>query len=82
MSETISLVATVLGVISIIASALLWLRTAYRKEYASERAIAHVRIDIQTLSGEIVRLEETIERLEREMIRQGLVLTPHRGTDS
>lgn len=74
MPQVISLVATILGIVSIIASALLWLRTAYRKEYAAERALAHLRIDIQTLSGEIANLEETIERLEREMIRQGLTL--------
>lgn len=82
MNETVSLAATILGIVSIICSALLWLRTAYRKEYASERALSHIRIDIQTLSREIVKLEETIERLEREMIRQGLTLDPRIGTDS
>lgn len=74
MPQLISLIATISGIVSVAASALLWLRTAYRKEYASERALQHIRIDIQTLSGEIARLEETIERLEREMIRQGLTL--------
>ncbi|MDX2215299.1 MAG: hypothetical protein SFY66_18690 [Oculatellaceae cyanobacterium bins.114] len=78
-SDSLEILATVLGITSLIAGGIAWYRGSVQKAYAAEREMGHIKQNLQQLGQGLGSIDKELEELNRVIVEiKALILAQTR----
>lgn len=75
---SLEVVATLLGIISILAGGIAWYRGSVTRSYAAEREMGHIKRNLEQLSQGLGSINDELEGINRTLVKlEALILSRH-----